>query len=49
MRGNREEQEQAETRAEAGKASQATGHREGQAVQPVGVSVFRYDKDRGER
>lgn len=44
MRGNREEQEQAETRAKAGKASQATGHREGQAVQPVGVQVFQDDR-----
>lgn len=41
-----EEQEQTEAGAEAGEAAV---HTESQAVQPVDVSVLRYDKGRGER
>lgn len=44
MRGNREEQKQAETRAEAGKAAQATGNKEGQAVQPVDSEILQHDR-----
>ena len=44
--GEREKQKQTTAGAEAGKAAE---HTESQAVQSVGVSVLRYDKDRGER
>ena len=47
FRSKRERKSEEQEQTEAGKAAQATGHPEGQAVQPVGVSVLRYDKDRG--
>ena len=40
MRGNREKQKQTET----GKTAQATGNKEGQAVQPVGVQILQDDR-----